>query len=145
MPLNFARLKRVIRAFEAGTLRPKDWNHRTRLLLGLWYSLNPPADGPLRAMCRGIAACESRRYGVTVRPSRTDEKITAFYLAKIQAFAIAAPPEAGLLELTEALIASDLGNPRLHRVLFEAERQPVAPVFPKFAGLGEPLDLLRAG
>lgn len=110
MTLSISKVRRLVTAFEAGRLRPARWNHRTRLILGLWYVINPRRLCPLETMRRGIAAHAACHPGSPAY----DERTTAFYLQRIEAFAIAAPADQGLLELIDALHASELSNPRLH-------------------------------
>jgi hypothetical protein len=114
MILTLSRLRCMVRAFEEGRVLACNWNHRTRLVLGLWYVLNPSEGEPLAAMRRGIVACEARLDGSPWLHGGYDETITAFYLEKIREFAISAPPDLGLLELANALLASELADPWRH-------------------------------
>ena len=107
---SISQVRLLVKAFEAGSLRPSQWNHRTRLVLGLWYAINPCPQGPLDALRRGIAAHETHRR----LPSTYHAGTTAFYLRKIEAFAIAAPPSLGLIDLINALLVSELAKPQLH-------------------------------
>ena len=116
--------RRLVKAFEAGCILPRDWNHQTRLILGLWYVLNPAKDGPIEAMHRGIIACEARLHGTQARHWFDQEAVTAFYLEKIRAFAAAASPDLGLVGLASALLTSKLVDPRLHFGLFHSGFQP---------------------
>ena len=105
-----SQVRRLVSDFESGCLRPAHRNHRVRLILGLWYVINPCPAGPLEAMRRGLAAHAARHPGSPAY----DERTTAFYLQRIEAFAAAAPASLGLIELISSLLASELANPRLH-------------------------------
>ena len=81
-------------------------------------------------------------------------------MERIKTFAISAPPDLGLLELTNALPLSELADPRLHFGLFHSEFQPsdatTAPLiefapydcrpaaFSAFARAWEQMELMRA-
>ena len=114
MTLTFSRLWRLVTAFEADRLPERDWNHRSRLVFGLWYVLNPSQGGPLAAMRRGIIECVTKLEGLPAVHRGYDEAITVFYLDKIREFAISAPPDLGLLELANALLTSELAYPLRH-------------------------------
>jgi hypothetical protein len=114
----------------------------------------------MEAMRRGIIACEARLHGSNARRCVYHDAITAFYLEKILAFAISAPPCLGLLELANDLLTSELANPRLHFGLIHTEVRPSEVITPVPSELefhdcqsvslsasvtaGEPMDLLCA-
>lgn len=107
---SLSQVRRLVRESESVNLRPAQWNHRTRLILGLWYVINPCPLDPLETMRRSLAAHAACHPGSPAY----DEKTTVFYLQRIEAFAIAAPASLGLLDLINSLLASELANPRLH-------------------------------
>jgi hypothetical protein len=137
---NLSNIRHLVTAFEAGALHPHEWNHRTRLVLGLWHILNPSLGGPLAAMRRGIMACEANMRYSRLRQRGYSEAVTASYLERIREFAISAPESLGLLDLTNALLASELSRRESAVRVVRAGARGIQPV-----GIPSPGSRRRAG
>src|SRR5262249_8714207 len=101
-----AAIMEIVEGFRNRTLPAPRWTHQAHLTVGLWHGLNPPPDGALDEIRRGIIA-----YNAAVGTPNSDtrgyhETITAFYVRAIQAHLRTVAPGLTLLEMTNGLLAS---------------------------------------
>lgn len=106
-------VKYLVQKFGTGELKAREWNHRTRLVVGLWHILCPTGEDPLAAMRLGIKACDVVIHKGKAK-SGYHETLTRFYLQEIERFAETVSSDLDLMGVIRALLSSPLADPLVH-------------------------------
>ncbi len=113
-------VKYLVQRFGTGALKAREWNHRTRLVVGLWHILCPTGEDSLSAMRAGIKACDAViKKGKEKSPYH--ETLTRFYLREVESFAQTVSSDLDLMGVIRALLSSPLADPLVHLSRYSEE------------------------
>ena len=107
--MQLEQAKRLVRAFESGTLPKEQWTHTAHFIMALWYCITMPLPEAVDKIRKGII-----RHNLSVGGENSDthgyhETITLFYTSIIAHYVVTA----GITALTDEQIGVFLQQPFL--------------------------------
>ena len=105
-------IKFFINLFETWRLPAKDWTHPAHLVVGTYYVHAYHFDDALIRIRKNIKAYNIANGGENSDTAGYHETITVFYLQQVQEILKELPPQSSLVAKTEAVLQSNLMNPK---------------------------------